>query len=73
MVSFDVGVLFSGSPSVDFSVSGTATEQGSQTAVNLSTDPTVQENVAIEIQNLEDDISGFEIYPVISLGLGYRF
>jgi hypothetical protein len=73
MISFDVGVLFSGSPSVDFSVAGTATERESGRSVDLSTDTTVQENVAIEIQILEDDISGFEVYPVISLGLGYRF
>lgn len=73
MMSFDLGVLISGSPSVDFQVSGTALEQESGRVVDLSTDPIVQENVATETRNLENDISDFEAYPVISLGIGYRF
>ena len=36
-------------------------------------DPTFQANLAQEEASAEDDISDFDVYPVIALGLSYRF
>lgn len=60
--TFDIGVLFQGSPNVSFTANGT-----------LASDPTFQANLKQEEANAEDDIKGFTMYPVISLGLNYRF
>ncbi|TDF37604.1 hypothetical protein EYS14_15810 [Alteromonadaceae bacterium M269] len=76
--SFDIGVLFSGSPTVDLAVNGSAelvsnpgiifnVNDGSALANEL------QQQISNEVDNLEDDISDFEFYPVVSLGIGYRF
>ena len=73
MFSLDMGALISGSPNVSLAASGTAVEQSTLTTVNMATDPTVQAEIAKEIAALEDDISDFEIYPVIMLGIGYHF
>ncbi len=73
MFSLDMGAMFSGLPRVDLSGSGTAIHQGSGFVVDMATNPFVQAEIAKEAASLEDDISGFEIFPVIMLGIGYRF
>lgn len=73
LLSFDVGILFQGSPSADLEVTGTATDEGTGLTVDFSTDPTVQEEVRKEEQNLEDEVKDFDLYPVISAGIGWRF
>lgn len=69
LLSFDIGVLFQGSPSVDLEVSGTANNG----LVDFSTDPTVQADVQREEDNMEDDLKDFDLYPVVSFGIGWRF
>ena len=80
MFSFELGVLFTGKPDVALAASGSAIvsingiEQ--QFSVTDSSNPLVQElnmNLRIEEDNIESDLSDFEFYPVISLGIGYRF
>lgn len=61
-LTFDIGVLFQGSPNVSFSANGP-----------IASDPTFQANLKQEEANAEDDIKGFTAYPVVSLGLNYRF
>ncbi len=73
MFSFDIGVLASGSPEVTLDVSGTATDLITGFSVDMAIDPTVQAEVEREIAALEDDISEFDPYPVVSLGIGFRF
>ena len=59
--SLDVGVLFVGSPDVSASVTGPA-------AANTA----FQNDLEAEVKNIEDDID-FPIYPVVSVGLSYKF
>lgn len=73
LFSFDLGVMMSGTPSVSLDVSGTATDLTSGFTVDLASDSIVQNEVQNEIESLEEDISDFDVYPVIMFGLGYRF
>ena len=57
--TLDVGVLLQGEPDVDLE--------------SDYADPTFQANLAQEEASAEDDISDFDVYPVIALGLSYRF
>lgn len=61
-VTFDVGVAFQGTPGVKMEASGL-----------IADDPTFQQDLAAEEQELQDDLDNFELYPVVSLGLQYRF
>lgn len=61
--SFELGVVMQGSPKVDFTASGGT----------LSSDPTLLANLATEEAELEDDLNDFDVYPVVSLGLGFQF
>lgn len=53
----DFGILFQGSPMATLS----------------STDPVLNQQLATEQANLNNSLSSFKRYPVISIGLGYAF
>jgi len=58
----DLGVAFTDSPDVALSANGT-----------LASDPAFQADLARERADIEDDLEPFKLYPVLSLGLYYRF
>jgi len=39
----------------------------------LSNDPILQAQVAQEVQDIEDEIEEYELWPVVQIGLSYRF
>lgn len=61
-IEFDVGALLQGSPTVVLSATGTATSSAQ-----------FQSDLAAEQSKFQDDLSSFKAYPVVSLGLAYRF
>lgn len=61
--TFDVGVLMQGEPNVDLESKGGL----------LSNDPTFQADLDAEEKAAEDDIDDFTIYPVLAVGVSYRF
>ena len=58
----DFGVAYTGSPNVAVSASG-----------SLASDPAFQADLAREVNDIEDKLSNYKFYPVISVGLFYRF
>ena len=62
-VTLDLGILFQGSPDLDLSSQGGV----------LTNDPTFQAELQKEQDTLEDDISGFTIWPVIAVGFSWKF
>lgn len=57
----DIGVLYQGSPQLALSASGALS------------DPALASNVEQERRSAEEDLSDFEWYPVLSLGMYFRF
>ena len=62
-VGFDLGVMYQGQADVDLD-----SEDGL-----LSDDAVLQANLAIEEDEVEDDLEDFVVYPVVGLALIYRF
>lgn len=61
-LSADLGVLFQGDPNVSLKASGT-----------VATQPQFEDDIAREEQELQDELSGFTMYPVASIGISYAF
>ena len=61
--SCDFGVMFQGSPTVS------ASARASDPAIQ----PYVDEALAREVAKIQDDANAFKYYPVISVGVSYRF
>jgi hypothetical protein len=59
----DAGAMFQGSPKVRRLVA----------TGPISTNAAFQTQLANERREIEDDIDNFKVYPILQLGLGYRF
>lgn len=71
--NFELGAVFQGSARTKLNLAGGACDATGLNCVNAATDPTVQANVAAEQNKLNNKLSPFKYYPVISFGFGYRF
>lgn len=69
----DLGVLFQGSPEAQLTGSGQAFDETSGMFIDMTDDPTFQEELAREEQDLNDDMEDYKYYPVFAVGLNYRF
>lgn len=63
--SFDLGVMFTGSPDVSVRCSQVSGGAGPQALCDAQADQ--------EENELEDEIGDIDVYPVLSIGLAYRF
>jgi hypothetical protein len=61
-ISFDAGIMFQGTPKVSLNANGP-----------IASDPTFQHDLAEEEAQLKNDIKDFQYYPIVSLGLAYKF
>jgi len=59
------GAMFTGTPSIDV-----YTEGGTRTPEQ---DAALQQEIAEEEANLQDDVDGYEVYPVVQIGLTFAF
>jgi hypothetical protein len=65
---FDVGAIYGGTPEVNLSATC-----GPAISANPAACAQLQRDVQVEINELKNDASAVEWYPVISLGIGIRF
>jgi hypothetical protein len=68
--SIDLGVLFGGAPEVDLSASGPIAGPALQLPVVGSL---LEDAIEQEEDDIEDDLSDFKIYPVLTIGISYHF
>ena len=71
--NFELGAVFQGSAHTKLNLTGNACDPSGLNCVNAATDPTVQANVIAEQTKINNKLSPFKYYPVISFGFGYRF
>jgi hypothetical protein len=72
-VPFEIGVLFQGSPQATLNLVGNACDSTGANCHNIGTDTTFQNNVIAQQNKLNNDMSFFKVYPIVSLGFGYKF
>lgn len=64
---FDLGVVFSGSPKVNLYADGPITDPSNPLYNQF------QQDMETEEKNLQDDLDTFKYYPVIGIGVNFRF
>ncbi|MDV2993091.1 MAG: hypothetical protein N4J56_002745 [Chroococcidiopsis sp. SAG 2025] len=67
--SIDLGVLFTGSPEVDLNATGPASSLLDVPLVGSVLNDAIER----EEEDIEDDLDGLSIYPVLTLGISYQF
>jgi hypothetical protein len=71
-VNFEVGMAYQGGPLATLNLGGGVCSSNGLNCRSIASDPVVQANVAAEQRKINHDISPFKVYPLISLGFGYR-
>lgn len=72
--NLDIGVLYTGKPSIDTRASGTAVRQSDGVPIlDIGADPAFQSDLERERADLEKKAEDFRLLPIIQLGLGYSF
>ena len=72
-IPVEFGVAFQGSPKATLGLSGSVCETPGVNCRSVASDPTVQSNVLSEQNKLNNSMSFFKVYPIISVGFGYKF
>jgi hypothetical protein len=72
-VPFEVGVAFQGAPKASLALAGSVCDSTGVFCRSVASDPTVQSNVVSEQNKINNSMSFFKAYPIISLGFGYKF
>lgn len=71
-VPFEVGAAFQGAPKASLSLTGSACDPTLLFCQSVS-NPTIQSNVVAEQNKVNNSMSFFKVYPIISVGIGYKF
>lgn len=72
-VPFEIGAAFQGSPNASLSLAGSVCAQPGVLCRSVATDSTVQANIVSEQNKINDSMTLFKAYPIISIGIGYKF
>lgn len=72
-VPVELGVAFQGSPKATLGLAGNVCDSTGVNCRSVATDPTVQSNVISEQNKINNSMSFFKVYPIISVGFGYKF
>lgn len=73
VVPFEMGVAFQGSPKASLALAGNVCDSPGVNCRSAAGDATVQSNVISEQSKVNNSMSFFKAYPIISLGFGYKF
>jgi len=71
--SGEIGVLFIGKPKISYDASGQVSDQSGGPVFDVGSNPQFQADLEIERQLLEDELEDFSMWPVLNIGIGYRF
>jgi hypothetical protein len=71
-VPIELGFIYVGQPVVSLNFTGSACDDEGD-CQSLATDPAFQQDVAAQRTRYQSNISGLRFYPIISVGLGYKF
>ena len=72
-VPFEVGVAFQGSPKATLNLQGSVCDAPGVNCRTIASDATVQSQILSEQTKINNSMSFFKVYPIISVGFGYRF
>jgi hypothetical protein len=72
-VPVELGVVFQGSPKATLNLAGNVCDSPGVNCRPVATDPTVQSNILSEQTKVNNSMSFFKVYPIISVGFGYSF
>jgi hypothetical protein len=71
-VPFEMGIVYQGAPKTTLTLTGSACDPSGVNCRSTS-DPTIQNHVQSEQSKINNDINFIQVYPIISIGFGFKF
>jgi hypothetical protein len=72
-VPFEVGFVYQGAPKATLNLAGNVCDPFGAGNCRTTSDPTVQRHVSSEESKINNDINDFQVYPIVSIGFGFKF
>ncbi len=72
-IPVEFGVAFQGAPKATLALAGSVCDPTGTNCRTVASDPTVQSQIISEQNKINDSMSFFTVYPIISVGIGYKF
>ena len=72
-VPFEIGAAFQGAPKATLNLAGSVCDSPNANCRSVASDPAVLGQVVSEQTKLNNSMRFFKVYPIISIGLGYKF
>jgi hypothetical protein len=72
-VPFEIGGAYQGVPKVAFGLAGSACDTDGNNCGPVATNTELQANLAAQRVTINNDVAPYRVYPVISIGFGYKF
>jgi hypothetical protein len=72
-IPVEFGIAFQGSPKATLGLAGNVCDSPGVNCRSVASDPTVQSQIISEQNKLNNSMSFFKVYPIISVGFGYKF
>ncbi len=72
-VPVELGVAFQGSPKATLNLTGNVCNDDGTECRNVTTNSSVQSNIVSEQSKINNSMRFFKVYPIISIGFGYKF
>lgn len=72
-ISIEGGILYWGAPQIGLNLNGDVCNADLSHCRPIGTDPTVQANIKAQEAKYNSDASAYQVFPVITFGVGYRF
>ena len=71
---FEIGAAFTGAPALKIALtSGQICDAQGQNCLDVATDASVQQNLAVPGWGSIQDLDALKVYPIVSGGLAYSF
>lgn len=72
-IPFEIGASFQGTPKATLNLAGNVCAAPGVNCRSVASDPTVQSQILSEQTKLNNSMSLFKVYPIVSMGIGYKF
>jgi hypothetical protein len=72
-IPFEVGIAFQGSPQTTLNLTGNVCDSPGVNCRPVASDSVVQSQIHTEQTKINNSLSLFKIYPIISIGVGFKF
>lgn len=72
-IPVEFGVAFQGAPKATLALSGSVCDPTGLNCRSVASDSTVQNQIISEQTKINNSMSFFKVYPIISVGIGYKF